>query len=177
MNQAVVIWFTGLSGSGKTTISEGLKIELESLNKTVRVIDGDDVRNTIHKHLGFSPEDIKENNRLILDICIKNLFNFDFILVPIISPFKESRQFAREKLNNQFIELFCNCSLEECIKRDVKGLYKKALAGEIKNFIGIAKENPYEPPEKTEIIINTEIEQPQESVNTIVSYLRKNKFL
>lgn len=174
--KAKVLWFTGLSGSGKTTIALLLKEKLEKLNKKVKILDGDDVRKTLHKHLGFTPEDIKENNRLILELCLDSLNDFDYILVPIISPFRESRQNARNVLNELFIEVYIKCSLEECIKRDCKGHYKKALAGEIKNFIGIAKENPYEHPHNPEITIDTEKESIEESVAKILAYLKLNSF-
>jgi len=177
MKESKVLWFTGLSGSGKTTIALELKKELESLNKKVKILDGDEVRTTLHRHLGFTPADIRENNRLITELCLDYSSNFDFILVPIISPFKDSRERARKILGNNFIELFVNCPLEECIRRDVKGHYKKALAGEIKNFIGVAKENPYEPPENAEIVIGTEKESIEHSVAKIIKYLLGNKFL
>lgn len=172
-----VLWFTGLSGSGKTTIALELKKDLENLGKKVKILDGDEIRNTLHKHLGFTPENIKENNLLITELCLSYIKDFDFILVPIISPFKESRKLAREALKSNFIELFIKCSIEGCIARDIKGHYKKALAGEIKNFIGIAKENPYEPPENPEITIETEKETPRESADKIIDYLKKRKFL
>jgi adenylyl-sulfate kinase len=166
-----VLWFTGLSGSGKTTIAELVQKDLELSGKRVKVFDGDVVRTTLHKHLGFSPGDIKENNRLISELCLKHLKDYDYILVPIISPFRESRQKARELLKKDFIEVYTNCHLEKCIERDVKGHYKKALAGEIKNFIGIDKENPYEPPEKPEITLYTFKETPKESAEKILKFL------
>lgn len=164
---AKILWFTGLSGSGKTTIALRLKEELEKQNFKIKVLDGDDVRNTLHKHLGFSPKDIKENNRLIVELCKENFRDFDFIIVPIISPFRESRMKARETFKDNFVEIFINCSIEECIRRDVKGHYKKAIAGEIKNFIGIAKEVPFEKPENPEVIICTERDSIEEGVQRI----------
>jgi len=166
-----VLWFTGFSGSGKTTIATKLKDRLEKQGKKVRIFDGDDVRNTLHRHLGFTPQDIMENNRLIAELCLKHSSDYDYILVPIISPFKESRKMARELLKGGFIEVHVNCHLKKCIERDVKGHYKKALAGEIKNFIGIAKENPYEPPENPEIILDTFRETPSESVERLIKFL------
>jgi len=170
-----VLWFTGLSGSGKTTIANKLKERLEDNGKTIKIIDGDDIRNTLHKHLGFSPEDIKENNRLISEICKNNLGKFDYIFVPVISPFKESRKLARKKLGKNFIEVYVKCDVNECIKRDTKGLYKKALSGEIKNFIGIAKEVLYEPPDTPELILSTSEETTEESISKIIIYLDSSK--
>jgi len=171
---AQVLWFTGLSGSGKTTIAENLKKKLESISKTVKILDGDDVRETLHKHLGFSPEDIMENNRLISDLCVSTIKDYDFILVPIISPFKESRKKARAQLKDFFTEVYIKCNLDACIKRDVKRHYKKALSGEIENFIGIAKENPYEPPENPELTLDTQLETLEDSIKKILKYLGLN---
>ncbi len=166
-----VLWMTGLSGSGKTTISSVLREKLEKLGKKVKILDGDDVRNTLHKHLGFTPQDIKQNNRLIVDLCKRHSKEFDFILVPIISPFRESREYARKELGLDFIEVFIKCSLKECIRRDVKGHYKKALSGEMENFIGISDNVPYEEPKSPEIIANTEKESVEESVEKILKSL------
>src|SRR3989338_3893085 len=109
---AKVLWFTGLSGSGKTTIALALQKELEKRNKKVRIFDGDIVRQELHKHLGFTPADIKENNRLISELCLKHINDFDFILVPIISPFTESRKKARTLLGKSFIEIYVKAPLE-----------------------------------------------------------------
>ncbi len=170
-SKAKILWFTGLSGSGKTTIAELLKIEFEKREKKVKVFDGDVIRNTLHTKLGFSPEDIKENNQLILELCKKEIGNYDFILVPIISPFRESRTLARQSFGNDFIEIFFNCPLEECKRRDVKGLYLKAEKGEIQNFIGIHV--PYEPPENPEITLNTYSESVLDSIKKIIDFLNK----
>lgn len=166
-----VLWFTGLSGSGKSTIAEKLEEQLIKEGKAVLIIDGDIIRNTLHKHLGFSPEDIKENNRLIANICKGKISEYDYILIPIISPFKKSREDARYLIKEDFIEVYVQCSLDTCISRDVKGYYKKALSGEINNFIGIAKENPYEPAENPEILVDTEKENLEESITKIKKYL------
>jgi adenylylsulfate kinase len=174
---ARILWFTGLSGSGKTTVAESLKAFLESLNKRVKVFDGDDVRERFHRHLGFSPKDIKENNRLIVKLCEENLDSYDFILVPVISPFIESRNFARQNFSPEFLEIYVHCPLEECISRDVKGLYKKVLKGEIKNFIGVHEEVPYESPLNPEIVLNTCVESVEDSKNKIINLFRINNWL
>lgn len=168
---ATVIWFTGLSGSGKTTLALELKKKLEELDKSVNIIDGDAIRNTIHNHLGFSREDINTNNLLIANLCNKNSDKFDFILVPVISPYKEDRELARKIIGGNFIELYLNAPLQECIKRDVKGLYKKALAGEIKNFIGVHNTNPYETPENPDIVVDTANKTVTTSVAEVLEFL------
>jgi len=169
-----VLWFTGLSGSGKTTIAEKLKAELEQLGKKVELLDGDVVRNTLHKNLGFTPKDIHENNRLLTLLAREKALKADLVLLPIISPFREDREKARTFLGKDFVEVFIDASLDECIKRDVKGHYKKSLAGEIKNFIGIAEENPYQPPLNPEIKIETTKMDLTEGVLKILQHLRSN---
>jgi len=169
-----VIWFTGLSGSGKTTIALELKKKLEDSGKKVEILDGDIVRDTLHKNLGFSREDIKENNRLIAELAKERAPSNDFVLVPIISPYKEDRVMVRSIVGENFKELFINASLDECIKRDVKGLYKKALAGEINNFIGVAESNPYERPDTPDLEIDTHNSSVGESVKDLVSKIINN---
>ncbi len=164
-----VIWFTGLSGSGKSTIADILIKNLNERGRNYRVFDGDDVRKKLHKHLGFTPEDIKENNRLITGLCREEFGKVDFILVPIISPFKESRKMAREEFGEDFVEIYINCPYEECRKRDVKGLYAKAESGELKNFIGLHV--PYEKPDRPEIEIDSVNEKPEDSAEKIMDYL------
>src|SRR3989344_332425 len=166
-----VVWFTGLSGSGKTTIALELKKQLENSGKIVEILDGDVVRETLHKNLGFSREDIRENNRLIAGLAKELSSKTDYILVPIISPYKEDRAMVRKIIGDDFIELFVNTPLQKCINRDVKGLYKKALAGEIDDFIGIAESNPYQPPNNPEIEIFTANQNLQDSVKQILEQL------
>jgi len=167
-----ILWFTGLSGSGKTTIAELLIEKLKSQGKTAKVFDGDDVRKRLHKHLGFTPEDIKENNRLIVELCKQEFGKVDFILVPIISPFKYSREQARKVFGENFIEIFVNCHYDECKKRDTKGLYQKAESGELQNFIGL--HIPYESPEKPEIEIDSVNEDVNQSTEKISKFLGLN---
>ncbi|MBI2043926.1 sulfate adenylyltransferase [Candidatus Pacearchaeota archaeon] len=167
-----ILWFTGLSGSGKSTIAGELKKEFDKLGKSYQVFDGDDVRNRLHKHLGFTPEDIKENNRLIAELSKQEFGKVDFILVPIISPFIVSRENARKQFGQNFVEIYTDCSYEECKKRDVKGHYKKAESGELKNFIGL--DVPYEPPINPEIKIDTTKESLEEAVQRILNIVLEN---
>lgn len=171
--KTLVLWFTGLSGSGKTTIADLVCQKLAKKDKKVKLLDGDVIRDTIHKDLKFTPEDIKENNRLIALICKENIGLYDYILVPIISPFRENRNFAREQLSPQFAEIYVKASLNTCMKRDVKGLYKKVKEGLIDNFIGISSSVPYEAPDKPDIIIDTENEDVLASVEKVFEYISK----
>ena len=168
---STVLWFTGLSGAGKTTIANSLKGKLEAMGKRVEVLDGDVVRETLHKNLGFTPEDIKENNRLIAELAKARMTEADVILVPIISPFKESRKLARETIGASFFEVFVNCPTEVVIDRDTKGLYGKAERGEIENLIGYHPEVPYEAPEHPDIEIKTNEFGLEDSVAKILSFL------
>ena len=172
--KAKVLWFTGLSGSGKTTISIALKKELEDIGKNVDILDGDVIRNLLHSDLGFSREDIRENNKLIAELAKKRLNNYDVILVPIISPYRQDRMMARNLIgNDNFIELFVKTPVEECIVRDPKGLYKKALSGKIENFIGISDSNPYEEPVYPELEIDTTKESVGRIVEKMINFLSK----
>lgn len=173
-----VIWFTGLSGSGKTTIALKLKEALEAQDKSVAVIDGDDIRKEKHQHLGFSREDIRENNRFIAELARKKALEFDIILVPIISPCREDRKMARSIIGEEkFTELFVNAPLAACVERDAKGLYKKALAGEIENFIGVSPSAPYEHPENPDIEIKTAQSGVNENIEVIMNFLKNKNLL
>ncbi|TRZ53308.1 adenylyl-sulfate kinase [bacterium] len=166
-----VLWFTGLSGSGKSTIADKVSIILSQSRKKVAIFDGDVIRNTIHKGLRFTPEDIKENNRKVALLCLENKGLYDFILVPVISPFHESRAYARNVLSPCFIEIYVKADLSECIKRDVKGLYKDALSGLIDNFIGISPSTPYEEPLDPDICLDTIRQDVDESVSQLLAHL------
>jgi pyruvate kinase len=172
-SRAKVIWFTGLSGSGKTTIAEQVKEKLASLGKKADIIDGDTIRSKQHKHLGFSREDIKENNKLIAELIKTKMDELDCILVPVISPYIEDRAMAKEIIGENFSEAFINAPLDKCVERDVKGLYKKALSGEIDNFIGVSKSNPYQAPVNPDIAIDTAKLDVDQSVEELLNFILK----
>jgi len=175
--KAIVIWFTGLSGSGKTTISLILKKQLKNKKKKVNIIDGDIIRETLHSKIGFSKKDIFLNNKLVAELAKKHLSNYDVILVPIISPYKKARIIAKNIIGeNNFIELFVSTPLSECKERDPKGLYKQVFDGELDNFIGISESNPYEKPDYPDLTINTINCSPEKNVKEILDYLESTRF-
>lgn len=153
--RGLVFWFTGLSGAGKTTLAEGVRDFLTEKGIQTSILDGDDVRNRLHRHLGFSEAEIKENNGLIADLCQEERNKFDVVLVPIISPYRESRAKARKKLSPGFFEIFIKADIATLEKRDTKGLYAKARKGEMDNLIGYSVTAPYEPPETPDLKIDT----------------------
>lgn len=175
-HKSVVIWFTGLSGSGKSTISVALEKELFEQNITSYRLDGDNIRHGLNQNLGFSPEDRKENIRRIGEVGKLMVDAGVVTMTAFISPYEEDRNTVRDILEDgEFIEVYTKCSLDECESRDPKGLYKKARSGEIKEFTGINA--PYEEPSNPEIIIDTENESVEESVEKIVAYLKENQYL
>lgn len=171
MSKARIFWFTGLSGSGKTTIATGLAEFLERRGKKVLLLDGDKIRVKINRHLGFSREDILLNNSSVIQMCKDGLLDYDYILVAVISPFSQSREKAREVLGKYFYEIYVKASLETLIQRDTKGFYQRALNGEIENFIGIDKNIPYVPPSKPEVIIDTEKQGPRDSIEQLIKFI------
>ena len=170
------MWFTGLSGSGKTTLAEALKNELEQRGKSVCILDGDVVRSTLHKNLGFSREDIRENNRLIAGLALERGATHDMVLVPVISPYREDRKTARFIIGEGFLEVFIDCPLSICENRDAKGLYKKARAGEIENFIGVSESNPYERPENPDIVVRTHEKDIDKNISELLEFIIDRKF-
>lgn len=154
-NVGHVIWFTGLSGSGKSTIAEALKNQLDINGASTIIIDGDVIRSSLNKNLDFSRSGINKNNKIIAELAKEEAQKIEFVLVPIISPYKSDREMVRKIIGSKYIELFISTPLEECIKRDTKGLYKKAMNGEMTGLIGFHKEAPYEAPESADIMLNT----------------------
>ena len=170
------LWFTGLSRSGKSTLANEIEKRLYERGYTTFILDGDNIRYGLNRDLGFSPKDREENIRRIGEVAY--LFSQAGIInmTAFISPYRADRKKARDLANEgEFIEIFCKCALEACEKRDKKGVYKKARAGEILEFTGIS--SPYEEPQDPEITIETDRETIEESVNKIIYYLEKNGFI
>ena len=166
--QGFTVWFTGLSGSGKSTIAEMLYHEFQARGLKTEILDGDVVRTNLSKGLGFSKEDRDTNIRRIGFVASLLARNNTVCMAAAISPYKAVRDEVRG-LHGNFVEVFCTCSLNALAERDVKGLYKKAMAGEIKGFTGV--DDPYEAPEHAEITVDSEHESIEESTDKIVRYL------
>ena len=176
--KGVTIWFTGLSGSGKSKVAVAVEKALHKLGKLSYRLDGDNIRLGINKNLGFSAEDRTENIRRIGEISKLYCDTGIICLNSFISPYREDRQQVRalhEAGGYNFIEVHVNCSLETAEDRDPKGLYKKARAGEIKNFTGI--DDPYESPENAEITLNTDTMTLEEEVEAVLDYLQEQRYL
>jgi adenylylsulfate kinase len=174
--RGATVWLTGLSGSGKSTIAVAAEKALANAGHLTYILDGDNVRQGLNNNLGFSPEDRTENIRRIGEVA--KLFTDAGIIVftSFISPYRADRDGARAIMaEGDFVEAYVAASLETCEGRDVKGLYKKARAGEIPEFTGISA--PYEEPEKPELVIDTNGQSVDESVEVLVDYLRKGGFL
>jgi adenylyl-sulfate kinase len=163
------LWFTGLSGAGKTTISKLLEQELRSRRRRLEILDGDVVRENLSKGLGFSKEDRDTNIRRIAFVADLLSRNGVPVITAAISPYRETRREARALIGERFIEVYVNASVEVCAERDTKGLYAKAFSGEIKEFTGVS--DPYEVPEHAEIIVDTENQEPEESAAQVLAYL------
>ena len=169
-HEGFTIWFTGLSGSGKTTVSRILEQRLRSLGARVELLDGDVVRTNLSKGLGFSKEDRDTNIRRIGFVCQLLSRNGVIAIAAAISPYRQTRDAVRSQIRN-FVEVYARCPMEQLIERDVKGLYKKALAGEIKEFTGVS--DPYEEPLEPEVIIDTHLETPEQSADKIWAKLEE----
>lgn len=156
MTRALVVWFTGLSGSGKSTIAKIAADLLATLGVSVEMVDGDDLRRSRTRHLDFSRDGIIQNNRVAVEICAERREACDVVLVPLISPFRCSRQMARERLGDDFFEVYVKGSLEAVSKRDPKGLYERARLREIGPMIGMEGGAPYEVPEHPDLVLDTE---------------------
>ena len=170
MNTGCTLWFTGLSGSGKSTLSSMLATQLRAMGAVVEVIDGDIVRTQLCRGLGFTRDDRRENIRRIGFVCELLSRNGVIAIAAAISPYCACRDELRSRIVN-FIEIYMDCPVEVLVERDVKGLYKKALAGEILNFTGIS--DPYEAPVAPEVTIDSSKQSPEESVATIMRVLEQ----
>jgi len=170
MNNGFTIWFTGLPCSGKTTVSELVAQELLDCGLNVEILDGDVVRQNLSKELGFSKQDRDIHIRRIGFVSKLLSRNGVAVIAAFVSPYRTIRDELRQDIEN-FVEVYVKCPVEVCMERDVKGMYKKALAGEIKNFTGIS--DPYEEPEYPEIVIETDKETPEESAQKVLDTLEE----
>ena len=170
MERGFTVWFTGLSCSGKTTVSQRVAEELLKRGMKVEVLDGDVVRTNLSKGLGFSKEDRDTNIKRIGFVCKLLSRNGVVAIGAAISPYRATRDYNRKEIGD-FIEVYCKCPIEVCIERDVKGLYKKALAGEIANYTGIS--DPYEEPLNPEVVLETSKEALEESVRKVMRKLEE----
>jgi adenylylsulfate kinase len=168
-HNGAVLWFSGLSGAGKSTLAHSVEEELHRQGCLTYVFDGDNVRHGLCGDLGFSLKDRKENLRRISEMCKLTADAGLITFTAFISPMQEDRQNARKLIGDDFIEVYCSCSLEICEQRDVKGLYKKARAGIIADFTGIS--SPYEEPENADLIIDTGNSSLEECTFQVVDYL------
>jgi len=174
MERGFTVWFTGLSCSGKTTVSRGVAEELRKRGLKVEVLDGDVVRTNLSKGLGFSKEDRDTNIKRIGFVCKLLSRNSVVAIGAAISPYRAIRDYNRQEIGD-FVEVYCKCPLEVCIERDVKGLYKKALAGEITNYTGVS--DPYEEPLNPEVVLETGKETKEESVRKVIRKLEELHYI
>ncbi|WP_246310013.1 adenylyl-sulfate kinase [Paenibacillus alginolyticus] len=167
-NTGLILWFTGLSGAGKTTTARALLEPLRASGARVELLDGDELRSIISRGLGFSREDRLENIRRIIYISKLLARNGVIVMVSAITPYREMRELARRELPG-FVEVFVDCPLSECERRDVKGLYAKARKAEIQHFTGIG--DPYELPEHPDIVIRTHTQDVESNVSMLLDYI------
>jgi len=174
--KGVTVWFTGLSGSGKSTVAVAAEAALRDQGRLTYILDGDNIRQGLNSNLGFSPEDRTENIRRIGEVARLFTDAGVIVLTAFISPYREDRDQVREIMaGGDFLEVHVSADVETCEKRDVKGLYKKARAGEIPNFTGISA--PYEAPEKPELLMDTMAQSVDESVAQLLGFLRDKGYL
>lgn len=169
-----VLWFTGLSGAGKSTLARMIEPELRARGCKVEILDGDEVRENLSKGLGFSKEDRDTNIRRIGYVAKLLARNGVISITAAISPYRDVRDQVR-KTCRHFVEVYAHCTIEELTRRDVKGLYEKALRGEIKNFTGVS--DPYEPPVNPEVTVDSSKETPEQSLARIMAYLESKKLI
>lgn len=173
-NIGFTIWFTGLSGAGKSTLSTMLQERLGERGRNVEILDGDVVRTHLSKGLTFSKEDRDTNIKRIAFVCSLLTRNGVACISAAIAPYREARRWARHEIGN-FVEVYVKCSIEVCRKRDVKGLYKLADEGKLKGFTGV--DDPYEEPEHPELVVETDKETPEQSVQRILGKLEELGYL
>jgi len=171
-HKSCVLWFTGLSGAGKSTLAHAVEEQLHQLGCRTFVLDGDNVRHGLSSNLGFSEDDRRENIRRIGEAAKLMMEAGVIAMTAFISPFRADREAVRNLMpNGDFFEVYCKAALETCESRDVKGFYKRARAGEIKNFTGI--DSPYELPDRPELIIDTDLLDVEESVLEVLHFLQE----
>ncbi|MBL7131944.1 MAG: adenylyl-sulfate kinase [Candidatus Omnitrophica bacterium] len=170
----LTVWFTGLPGSGKSTIANLVAEKLKAKGYKVERLDGDVVRKGLTRDLGFSKEDRDKNIERVTFVAKLLTRNGVIVLSSFVSPYRAARENARREIGS-FFEVYLKCSIEECMRRDVKGMYKKAMAGEIKEFTGVS--DPYEEPEKPELVLEADKQAPGESAEKVLSSLEKAEFL
>jgi len=167
-HKGVTVWFTGLPCSGKTTIANRMAEVMKTEGYNVERLDGDTVRKGLTSDLGFSKKDRDENIKRVTFVSKLLTRNGVVVLATFVSPYRETRKTSRAEIGN-FVEVYTQCSIEECMRRDVKGMYKKALAGEIKDFTGV--DDPYEEPDNAELVVNTDKETLEQSVQKVFDKL------
>ena len=170
----LTVWFTGLPGSGKSTIANLVAEKLKAKGYKVERLDGDVVRKGLTRDLGFSKEDRDKNIERVTFVAKLLTRNGVIVLSSFVSPYRAARENARREIGS-FFEVYLKCSIEECMRRDVKGMYKKAMAGEIKEFTGVS--DPYEEPEKPELVLEADKQAPGESAEKVLATLTKTGYL
>lgn len=178
LDKGFVLWLTGLPGSGKTTVAKKVQQYLKNRGYRVELLDGDEVRKYLSPEAGFTPEDRERHLKRVAHVAKLLARNGVIVLASFVSPYIRVRNEIRKIIEDEkipFLEIYVKCSLQECIKRDPKGLYKKALRGEIKHMTGI--DDPYEPPEKPEVVVDTEKFRAENNANKIINYLEKRKLI
>lgn len=174
MSRGVTVWFTGLPCSGKTTVADGVAEALRRQGYKVERLDGDIVRKSLTSDLGFSKADRDENIKRVTFVAKLLTRNGVIVLATFVSPYRERRRKSREEIG-EFMEVYVRCSIEECMKRDVKGMYVKAMAGEITGFTGV--DDPYEEPQSPELVLDTDDETVEESVDKVLEKMRTLGYL
>ncbi|MFC1698968.1 adenylyl-sulfate kinase [Candidatus Omnitrophota bacterium] len=169
-HRGLTVWFTGLPGSGKSTVANLVAEKLKAKGFKVERLDGDIVRKGLTRDLGFSKEDRNKNIERVTFVAKLLTRNGVIVLSSFVSPYRAARENARQQIHS-FCEVYVKCSLEECIRRDVKGMYKKAIAGEIKEFTGIS--DPYQEPDQPELIVETDKQTPAESAKRVLAFLEQ----
>lgn len=175
-HHSAVFWFTGLSGSGKSTVANAAAKRLHELGVNTYVLDGDNIRHGLNSDLGFSDEDRKENIRRIGEVAKLFVDSGQIVFTAFISPFQEDRETVRRLLgSDEFIEVFVSCPLKECEARDPKGLYQKARTGQIPEFTGIS--SPYEAPDTPELVLETNRYSVDECVDQLINFIKKKRWI